>query len=205
MYTTAFSALGLSLVPVVCAWLGAAAWQDLRTRQVSNWLTLAPLMCVVAWRAAQGDWVPLVLLVVIVVIDPLPQGARVGMMVAAAMIVVKLNPASSVVALTWAVVYSLTQLNVLGAADAKIAMTLVALFPTPTMACCMAGAVFAVSLGVTVWKHRLMTPVVIGIRMRDVLALRFPTHAEMESGGFPVAGAFGLAFVASLAYGMATR
>jgi len=41
--------------------------------------------------------------------------------------------------------------------------------------------------------------------MRDVLALRFPTRAEMESGGFPVAGAFGLAFVMYAAYSAAVH
>jgi len=198
-FTTAFSTLAL------CAWLGAAAWQDLRTRQVSNWLTLAPLLCTVAWRASLGDLVPLALLVAVVVIDPLPPGLRVGMMLAAVAIVVKLNPASAVVAATWAVAYGLTQLNVLGPADAKIAMTLITLFPVSTMAWCMAGAVFAVSLGVTLWKHRLGTPRIILHRMRDVLTLHFPTHAEMESGGFPVAGAFALAFGAYLAYGLAAR
>ncbi len=198
-FTTAFSALA------ICAWLGAAAWQDLRTRQVSNWLTLAPLLCAVAWRAALGDLVPLALLVAIVVIDPLPPGLRVGMMLAAVAIIVRLNPAPAVVAATWAVAYCLTQLNVLGPADAKIAMTLIALFPTPVMAWCMAGAVFAVSLGVTVWKHRLATLWVVSSRMRDVLALRFPTQAEMESRGFPVAGAFALAFGVFLAYELAAR
>jgi Flp pilus assembly protein protease CpaA len=198
-FTTAFSALA------ICAWLGAAAWQDLRTRQVSNWLTLTPLLYAVAWRASLGDLVPLALLVAVVVIDPLPPGLRVGMMLAAVMIVVRLNPASAVVAATWAVAYSLTQLNVLGPADAKIAMTLIALFPVPTMAWCMAGAVFAVSLGVTVWKHRLATIWVVSSRMRDVLALHFPSQAEMESRGFPVAGAFALAFGAYLAYALSAR
>ncbi len=199
MSTTAFSALA------ICAWLVAAAWQDLRTRQVSNWLTLAPLLCAVAWRAALSDMVPLALLVAVIVIDPLPLGLRVGMMVAVAAIVVRLDPASAVVAVTWAVAYCLTQLNVLGPADAKIAMTLISLFPMPMMAWCMAGAVFAVSLGVTVWTHRRATLWVVSSRMRDMLALRFPTQAEMESGGFPVAGAFALAFGAFLAYGFTMR
>ncbi len=197
--TTAFSTLA------ICAWLGVAAWQDLRTRQVPNWLTLAPLLCVVAWRASEGDLAGLALLVAIVVIDPLPQGLRVGMMAAAAVIVVQLSPASSIVAMTWAVAYCLVQVNALGPADAKIAATLVTLFPTPVMVWCMAGAIFAVSLVVTVSRHRLATLWEVWGRMGDVLALRFPTQAEMESRGFPVAGAFALAFVAYLACGWVAR
>ena len=197
--TTAFSSL------IVCAWLGIATWQDARTRQVSNWLTLAPLLLVVAWRAAQGDLAPLALLVAIVVVDPLPPGVRVGVMLPVCLVAARLSPSSDIVAIVWAVAYALSQLNLVGPADAKIAMSLITLLPAPVMAWCMAGAVFAISLGVTLWKHRLRTPQVILHRMRDVLALRLPTHAEMESGGFPVAGAFGLAFVMYSAYTAATH
>ena len=43
-------AAGLSI------WLGIMSVCDLRTRQVSNWLTLPPLGIILAWQLAHGHW-----------------------------------------------------------------------------------------------------------------------------------------------------
>ncbi len=198
MSTTTFSTL------TICIWLGAVAWQDLRTRQVTNWLTLTPLLLAVILCAARSNLLPLALLAVIVVIDPLPQLLRAGMMLTACTLAAHFDPAPAparaIVPATWAAAYSLAQLNMLGEADAKVAMTLTALFPSPVLAWCMVGVVLVISLAVTLWKYRLVTPLVLMNRVRDVLALQFPEPAEMEQG-VPVAGAFLLAFIAYTVYG----
>ena len=44
------------LLPPMAAWLGTMSVCDLRTRQVSNWLTLPPLLGILAWQLAHGRW-----------------------------------------------------------------------------------------------------------------------------------------------------
>ncbi|HUW08277.1 MAG TPA: A24 family peptidase [Anaerolineae bacterium] len=48
------------LLPTLAAWLGTMSFSDLRTRQVSNWLTLPPLLGILAWQLAHGRWQVLV-------------------------------------------------------------------------------------------------------------------------------------------------
>lgn len=40
----------MALQATVTAWLGACAWQDWRKREVSNWLTLPPILAAVLLR-----------------------------------------------------------------------------------------------------------------------------------------------------------
>ena len=53
------------LLPTLAAWLGTMSFSDLRTRQVSNWLTLPPLLGILAWQLAHGRWQVLVSLPII--------------------------------------------------------------------------------------------------------------------------------------------
>ena len=46
----------LWLLPPMAAWLVAMSACDLHTRQVSNWLTLPPLLGILAWQLAGGSW-----------------------------------------------------------------------------------------------------------------------------------------------------
>jgi Flp pilus assembly protein protease CpaA len=64
---TCWTSLGRDvwLLPPVAAWLGTMSFSDLRTRQVSNWLTLPPLLGILAWQLAHGRWQVLVPLPVI--------------------------------------------------------------------------------------------------------------------------------------------
>ena len=48
------------LLAALGAWLGVMSVSDLRSRQVSNWLTLPPLAGILIWQLAHGRWQPLI-------------------------------------------------------------------------------------------------------------------------------------------------
>jgi Flp pilus assembly protein protease CpaA len=183
---------------VILAWLCAAAWQDVRTHAVSNWLTVLPLAAVVAWRLVCGDIAPALLLCVCLAVDALPALAA-SAIVSIVCVATAAIAGDALLPAVWAVAYAAWRFNVIAGADAKLAMALVTLFPDPRLTALIVGAALLISLVVLIARgHTGDTLVITALRLRH---LSLPTRQELEAKGVPLAGAFVLAFGAWLAVG----
>ncbi len=173
-------------------WLGVATWQDLRTREVSNWLTVPPLIAVTAWRLAHGDVVPAILLIAMLAVDACIHNTLVSVGIYSLVgVLVAVVTAAPLVAVMWATAYMALRLNMAGGADAKIAMTLITLFPDGRLAGLMLVALFALSVAVAVARGQVRQTATL---LRRSLTLDFPTPQELKVRGIPLVGALAVAF-----------
>jgi len=177
-------------------WLGAATWQDMRTREVSNWLTVPPLIAVAASRFAQGNPVPAILLAAMLAVDTWTHDALAVGIYSLIGVVVAVVTTEPLVPVVWATAYMALRLNMAGGADAKIAVTLITLFPDGRLAALMLIALFALSVAVAVAQRQGVQTLVSVLR--HSLALDFPTWQELEARGIPLVGALATAFAAWL-------
>jgi len=174
-------------------WLGVATWQDLRAREVSNWLTMPPLIAVAALRFVQGNPVPAILLIAMLVVDAGIHNALVGVGIYSLIgVVAAVVTAEPLMPVVWATAYMALRLNMAGGADAKIAMTLITLFPDGRLAGLMLVALFALSVAVAVAQRQGVQTLVLVLR--HSLTLDFPTWQELEARGIPLVGALATAF-----------
>ncbi len=188
-----------NVVIIVAAlpWLGVATWQDLRTREVSNWLTVPPLIAAVAWRLSHGDVVPTILMAAMLAVDVCIHNAPVGVGIYSLVgVLVAVATAEPLAPMMWAAAYMALRLNLAGGADAKIAMTLITLFPDARLAGLMLAALFALSIAVAVARGQAGQTAALALRRS--LALEFPTPQELDVHGIPLVGALAVAFAAWL-------
>jgi hypothetical protein len=187
------------IIVAALPWLGMATWQDLRTHEVSNWLTVPPLIAAVVWGLLHGDVVPVILLIAMLAVDACIHGALAGVgiysLVGVLIAIVTAEPLAPVI---WAAAYMAVRLNIAGGADAKIAMTLITLFPDARLAAMMLVAPFALSIAVAV--ERRQGKQMATLALRRALALDFPTQQELEMHGIPLVGALAMAFAVWLIF-----
>jgi hypothetical protein len=175
----------------VTAWLVAVGCQDLRQREVSNWLTLPPLLGLACFHLGSAvvrlvssrTWSP-------TVAD--------GIAVAAAFLAVVLSdrwwtfvpPAAGALALAglagtsagqlvvvaWLLALALSKAGIVGEADGKLVMALLALFPDLPLALCLLAASLLASLAVLARRVGAATPVLLRAVVKDGLAGRFPAR-----------------------------
>ena len=129
MITT--SQLQIILWVLVLAWLGACAACDLRSRQVPGWLTIPPLILAAVGQLFQGNWQPVLLLVVLVLISDLPASRwRIPLAGLAAGLALSVSGSGELFSAQLAIfaAWALWELGASGGADAKIIITLVLLF-----------------------------------------------------------------------------
>ncbi len=135
-------------------WLCVLAVQDVRRGEASNRLTVPPLLAVTALRALTGGW-PLALALALVLI-----GAQWPVLTAPALAGMGLclrwaTPVGLEVAVgAWALCFVLWRLGVIGGADAKVVMTLTALFPDGQLAWLLLAAWFAWSVVWLMLRYR---------------------------------------------------
>ena len=119
---------------VVSAWLIYVAIADIRKGEVSNWLTVPPLLAVVAWRSLTGGY-PVGLAFVLLAVGlqwPLLAVPTVGMM---GCCIYHAVPMGLEVAIgVWILYAVLYYIGLIGGADAKVVMTLIALYPDGRLA-----------------------------------------------------------------------
>jgi Flp pilus assembly protein protease CpaA len=178
-------------------WLGAAAWQNMRTRQVSNWLTIPPLLTAVVWRLAQGNIVPAVLIAAMMIADyPIVHAlASVGLYSLTCVVAAVITGDMSL-PIVWSTAYMASRLNLLGGADAKISMTLIAMFSDIRLAGLMPAALLAVSIIGLLARRQIRQA---WGSVRSALSFQFPTPCDLETQGVPLTGALALAFALWLA------
>lgn len=153
--------IDIILRAVISAWLIVIAIQDIRRGEVSNWLTIPPLLAAVAWRAIQGQWIILLLFGLILFISEWPVAWPLGIAVVVGIwpeiVRQGLEPTMAV----WLILSVLWTLDVLGGADVKAAMTLTAVFPDSRLAWLMMLCWWSVSLIVFVRRYGRSAPRVL--------------------------------------------
>jgi hypothetical protein len=176
---------------VVMAWLVAVGYQDVRRRQVSNWLTVPPLLGLVcfhlgsavvrlaslrAWSPAVADGIAIAAAFLAIALSDrwwtfVPPAAG-----AVALAGLAGTSAGQLVVVAWLLALGLARAGIVGEADGKVVMVLVALFPDLPLALCLLAASLLVSLAVLVRRVGAATPVLLRAVVKDGLAGRFPAR-----------------------------
>jgi len=190
----------LVIVPALC-WLFLVAYQDARKGMVSNWLTVPPLFLSAFLWLARGLWsiglLLAILLVVGEVLDRLHLPAVLGIGPAAmvtAILVGGTPQEVSLVLVAWLCAWAAWTLHLVGGADAKVLMTLVALFPDPAFAGLLAAAQVAWSIYHLVRRYRGQA-----IKVALIGVLSQPTEEDLAANGVPLLPAYAAASAAFFA------
>ena len=171
---------------VLSAWLAVAAALDLKTRRVPHWIAWPLLLGAVVVRAWEGAWTLPVLLVGLALVEvasggwQLPVAALLVGLVAAAS-----GGAARFTALWWGALYALRVLHVLGGADMRIFMALVALFPDGRMVAALWGGLALVSTAWLLVQYRRHALVPLAQAGQGLLAGRYPSQEALSSQGRP--------------------
>lgn len=184
----------LLIVPAL-GWLLLVAWQDARKGAVSNGLTVPPLFLGAFLSLARGEWSVGLLLVILLVIGEatkrmrLPTALGIGpAIVAAGGLAGQSSQDVRLILTAWACAWAAWTLHLVGGADAKVLMALVAFFPAPALGALLAVAQVAWSLYHLVRRYR-------GQAIRVALAgvLSRPTDEDLAAGGVPLLPAYAAA------------
>ena len=191
----------LVIVPALC-WLFLVAYQDARKGMVPNWLTVPPLFLSAFLWLARGTWslglLLAILLIVGEVLDRLHLPAALGIgpaAMATAVLAASTPQAVSLVLVAWLCAWVAWTLHLVGGADAKVLMALVALFPDPALVALLAAAQIGWSLYHLVRRYRGQA---IKVALAGILSR--PTEEDLAVNGVPLLPAYaaaGAAFFAS--------
>jgi hypothetical protein len=121
--------LSLVLKVIVSIWLVYISVKDWREQKVPYYLTTYPFLATVAWKSESGAWVLSVLLVLIMVTAQWSQTWVVGMAGGLLSLAWAIPQGVAVTTVIWLVAISFWVFGLIGGADAKVVMTLSALFP----------------------------------------------------------------------------
>ncbi len=175
--------VGLSLL-----WLLVVAWQDARKKTVSNWLTVPPLFLSAFLWLARGEWSVGIFLVILLiageVLDRLHLPAALGIGPAgmmAAFLAANAPQDARLILTVWACAWAAWTLHLVGGADAKVLMALVALFPDPALAALLAAAQVGLSIFHLVRRYRGQA-----IKVALAGALSRPTEEDLAANGVPL-------------------
>jgi Flp pilus assembly protein protease CpaA len=122
------------LYALISLWLIVIAVLDIRRGEVSNWLTIPPLLIATIWRSAHGGWAILILFVMVLFISEWPVAWPLGIAGVVAIWPQVVIQGMETTAAVWFITLVLWLINVLGGADVKVVMTLMVLFPDPRLA-----------------------------------------------------------------------
>lgn len=165
--------------------VAAAVW-DLRESRVPHVVTWPLLLGATAFRTWNGAWLLPFLLLGLLLVEKLPVIWRIPAVAMLVGVVQSIDPAFRFVAPWWGMAYGLWMLNLLGGADTRIFMALVAFYPRLDMVAALSGGLLAVGL---VWlvavygrgaSHRL------ALAGREVTRGEFPSREELEEQGRPM-------------------
>jgi Flp pilus assembly protein protease CpaA len=171
-------------------WLVTLAVADLRKGEVTNWATVTPLLAVTAWQAPMGGWPLALTLALILAGEQWPSFAvpSLGLMVLCAWFAAPLG--LDVAVWVWICVYILWQIGVVGGADAKVVMSLMALFPDGRLAWLLLLCWFGLSVVYLLRRHGKRVPRAL---LRATKGLMRFQVAEVEGGRYPALPAVALA------------
>lgn len=183
--------------------LAVAAAQDLRRKEVSNWLTLLPLLAAVAWRTAAGEWALLLALALTALFSEraLCQGrnpslAAVAFGFLATFFLLPASP-SYWTLLGWLAAWLMWELHLIGGADAKLMMVLVTVYPDPRMLFLIVWAKGIAGLVVSAVLHgRRAVRRFVSAAWRVLVARQPPDRETLEQEGLPAVFVYTMAGLA---------
>jgi hypothetical protein len=162
---------------------------------VTNWATIPPLSAVTAWQALTGGW-PLALMLALILIGaqwtPLTMPS-VGLMAGCSWLATLVG--REVVMWVWTFVYVLWLLRVIGGADAKVVMTLMALFPDGRLAWLLLLCWFGLSLVYLLHRHGRHTPQVLLRAMKGLVRFQVLEEEGKRYPALPAVALAGLIYV----------
>ena len=189
--------LGLVVLLVI------AAAQDLKTKEVSGWLTLFPLLATVAWRVATGGWVLLAAFVIIALFSERvmcqSRSLALAAIVTGLVAVFFFLPGSPAywTLLGWLAAWLLWEFNVIGGADVKLMMLLMTVYPDPRMlflillAKLVAGLIVPAALYGRRAARRLLSAAFLVLAARQM-----PDRETLEREGLPAVFVYTMAGIA---------
>jgi Flp pilus assembly protein protease CpaA len=168
---------------------GAAAW-DLKTRRVPHLVTWPLLLAATALRAWMGSWLLPVFLLALVLVELAPEAWRVlaiVMLVGAGQAAAWMldDPAARLIVPWWCVVYGLWTLHVLGGADARLFMALLALFPDLALVAALWGGFLVAGVAWLVVVYRRLAWLPLVQAGRSLSGAHFPSLEELKEQGRP--------------------
>ena len=185
---------GWLVIPALL-WLFAVAWQDARKHEVSPWLTVPPLFASAFWWLAKGEWSVGAFLVVLLVVGEvferlhLPAALGIGPVILVAGFLAGQSPQDVHLVLTaWACAWPAWTLHLVGGADAKVFMALVAFFPDPLLV----GLLLAMQVAWSVY-HLVRRYRGKALKVALVGALSRPTEEDLDARGVPLLPAYAAA------------
>ena len=120
------------LLPLLILWLLVCMIHDLRSRQVPEKLTLYPLFAAGLSGLVQGQWMPVLLLpVLIIVSDWEPRGKRLLFAVVASAFAAIFDERTAVPVLALFTIWLLWEMGAMGGADAKLLMVITLVIGSP--------------------------------------------------------------------------
>jgi Flp pilus assembly protein protease CpaA len=183
--------------PVVLAliWLFVVAWQDAHKREVSPWLTVPPLFASAFWWLTRGEWSIGAILAVLLVVGEvferlhLPAALGIGPVILIAGWLAGQSPQDvRLILTTWACAWPAWTLHLVGGADAKVFMALVAFFPDPLLVGLLLAMQVAWSVYHLVRRYRGQA-----LKVALVGALSQPTEEDLDARGVPLLPAYAAA------------
>ncbi len=113
------------LLPLLIVWLLVCMIHDLRSRQVPDKLTLYPLIAAGLYGFVQGQWMPVLLLpMLIIVSDWEPRGKRLLFAGVASAFAAILDERKVVLVVALFTIWLLWEMSAMGGADAKLLMVI---------------------------------------------------------------------------------
>lgn len=187
--------MGIWLTIAATIWLGVMAWQDARKKEVSNWLTIPPVLIVAGWWAWQGEWLVLILLLALIAVTEVMDRLKLSPMVAYAVIPAVVGamgywatPRIVVVLVSWSVIWMGWMANLFGEADAKVLMALIGLWPDWWMVGFLIGGHVLWSIYHLIRRYRSGA-----LQVAVANAVARPTEEDLEAHGVPTIPAYAAA------------
>lgn len=180
---------------LVVVWMGVMAWQDVRTGQISNWLTVTPLLGSALWWLARGEWRVAALLLAMLAAGEIqsrlrrPAAWSIGVVIPLAGIWAASTTADIVfILIGWTCVWAAWTLHLIGGADAKAVMALLAFFPNPLLAGLLVAAQLLWSIFHLVRRYGGRSP---GVALNGIFSR--PTQDDLVAQGVPLMPAYAAA------------
>lgn len=122
------------LLPLLILWLLVCMIHDLRSREVPEKLTLYPLIAAGLYGLLQGQWMPVLLLpVLIIVSDWEPRGKRLLSAVVGSVFTSIFDERTVVPVVALFTIWLLWEMGAMGGADAKLLMVITLVIGSPWM------------------------------------------------------------------------
>ena len=180
---------------ILSVWLSVMAWQDMRKKEVSNWLTLPPLFLAAIWWGMQGVWtVPVLLLVLVGLTEWMDRAKWLPFMalpvllpVLAVMSYYSKCTAEILVLMTWSLSWFAWIIHLVGGADSKVVMAIVGFIPDVRVIGLIVGWQVVWSIIHLVRRYGRGALQVVGAN-----AMKMPTQEDLETSGVAIMPAYAL-------------